>query len=101
MTRTAVRAFGFILTLAVLAAVSQPVSAQLQWDPGVTGSAAGVTGTWTGGAIANWYNGTTDVVWDGNTADFAGAAGTVTIDAGTPPSAAGLTFNTSGYTLSA
>jgi hypothetical protein len=89
------------LALALLACLAVPAStrAQLQWDPGMTGTAAGGSGTWTASAIPNWFNGTTNVAWDSNNAVFAGAAGTVTIDTVAPPSATGLTFNTSGYTL--
>ena len=39
--------------------------------------------------------------WDSNTAVFGGTAGTVSIDSVAPPSATGIIFNTTGYTLAA
>src|SRR5262249_30271140 len=49
---------------------------------------------------ANWFNGTTDVVWNNannDTAIFAGSAGTVTL--GTGITAREIGFTTGGYTL--
>jgi autotransporter-associated beta strand protein len=87
-----------------LASLAIPASAdaQLQWDPGATpASPSGGAGTWTGAATTNWSNGTTDVAWDSNNAVFGGTAGTVSIDGVASPSAAGMAFNTTGYTLAA
>jgi len=59
-------------------------------------------GTWNT-ANVNWWNGTADVAWaTANVAAFgAGADGTYAITLGNAISAQGLTFNNSGYTLSA
>jgi autotransporter-associated beta strand protein len=62
---------------------------------------------WDNGLTANWFDGTSDVVWDasgGSSAVFGGAAGgLVTIDTsssgGTGIVASGLIFNTAGYTI--
>ena len=77
--------------MSVLTAVTQ-AHAQLTWGPG----GAGGDGTWDAGT-ANWYNGSSDVVWDSGTAVFQGLAGAVSVS-GTQ-SAAGLTFNSNFYTL--
>ncbi len=72
------------------------------WDPSPNSIDAypgyGGPGTWE--TAASWWNGSADAGWTtGNTATFAGAAGgTVTL--GNPETADGLTFTTSGYTLS-
>ncbi|HEV6965660.1 autotransporter-associated beta strand repeat-containing protein [Roseateles sp.] len=72
------------------------------WDATIgNGTVDGGTGTWDG-TTANWTpsNGTPNGTWAGgtNTATFQGTAGTVTVS-GTQ-SIGGLTFNTTGYTLS-
>ena len=90
MTGTAVKVA--VAMMSALMAVTQ-AQAQLTWGP----AGAGGAGTWDAGT-ANWYNGSSDVVWDSGTAVFQGTAGTVTVD-GTQ-SAAGLTFNSNFYTLS-
>ena len=71
------------------------VASNYFWGTGGLGG----TGTWDT-ATTNWYDGTTNVVWPGgaNTATFVATAGTVTLS-GTE-NADGLTFSTSGYTLS-
>jgi len=66
--------------------------AQLTWGSGGVGG----SGTWDA-ETANWYNGSSDVVWDSGTAVFQGTAGIVTVD--NTQSAAGLTFNSNFYTL--
>jgi autotransporter-associated beta strand protein len=86
-------------------AVAVTASAQqtLTWDPGKTGGSGGA-GTWDLTASANWYNGTSDVTWQDNsalginTAVFGGTAGIVTLNSSV--SASNLLFNTTGYTIS-
>lgn len=78
-----------ITALAVL-----PMSARADLTWGSNG--AGGTGTWND-ANTNWWNGSSDVVWDSTRAIFAGTAGTVTVS-GTQ-AATGLSFSTGGYTL--
>jgi autotransporter-associated beta strand protein len=72
----------------------------LYWDPGHTGgTGSGGAGTWDTSSL-NWFNGTADVPWNnanGDSAVFAGSAGTVTL--GTGITAGGLTFNSDGYTV--
>jgi len=46
----------------------------------------------------NWYNGTSNVTWDGNVAILAGSSGTVTLSGSI--SANEVDFNTAGYVLS-
>lgn len=66
--------------------------AQLDW-----GSAGvGGNGTWDT-STPNWFNGTSNVTWDGNAAIFGGTAGTVTISGSVLANQ--LTFNTPGYIL--
>jgi autotransporter-associated beta strand protein len=85
---------------------SSPLRGDLQWDPGFTpGSPSGGSGAWDDGTIgspvANWSDGTTDVVWPNNTgAIFGGTGGVVTLNPGTAGiSATNLTFNASNYWL--
>ncbi len=95
----------FVLTTAWLLAglLACPNSATAQttmyWDPGTTSSTnGGGTQTWNS-SLAYWYNGTMDTTWGpGNIASFGGSAGTVTL--GAAETADGLTFTTSGYTIS-
>jgi len=87
------RLLRFAIPLMALAATSPFALAQLQWGAGGVGGSA----TWNA-ANTNWYNGSTNVVWDSGTAVFGGTAGTVTVS-GTQ-NATGLTFGTGGYTLS-
>src|SRR6476659_8001898 len=91
---------------AVLTAVLSADAANFTWDT-VPGDGTGVTagnGTWdtTPGNIV-WNDGTTpNVVWaNGNTAIFGGADGSYAINVASGLSAAGITFNASGYTLGA
>ena len=80
-------------TLLVLLISTTGALAQLTWGTG----GAGGTGTWDT-TTQDWYNGTSNVVWDGNIAIFAGtSSGTVTVN-GTVP-ANELIFNTAGYIL--
>src|SRR6476646_6671638 len=84
--------------LLVCSGTMSAMAADLSWDPAGTGPVvSGGSGTWD--STSNfWWNGTSDTAWtDGNAAVFAGTAGTVTL-AG-PVSATGLTFSTTGYTL--
>jgi autotransporter-associated beta strand protein len=69
------------------------------WDPNNTGgSGSGGTGSWDS-SDTYWFNGSSDVVWVPNyIANFAGTAGTVTLN--TSEVANGLAFTTTGYTLS-
>ena len=79
-----------LVLLPVLVGFSSSVHAANQtWNPG---GAGGGTGAWSG---SNWGSATSWVA--GNTAIFGGTAGTVTVGTQT---AGGLTFNTTGYTLS-
>jgi fibronectin-binding autotransporter adhesin len=85
----------FVLPLIVLALIATPqrLFAQLQWNT----NGSGGNGTWDAVAT-NWFNGTTNIAWDSNTANFVGTAGTVTMNSAL--SATGLTFGTSGYIIS-
>ena len=78
---------------------SSAVAVDLQWDPDATPPPSGGSGNWnTTGAF--WFNGTTDVPWNNANLDsaiFAGTAGTVTLTE--PITAAGLQFDTAGYTI--
>jgi autotransporter-associated beta strand protein len=92
----------FVLSVLVVAAAVGPARAQTYtWDPTLSGTAAGGgSGTWNT-TTANWFNGTTDVVWPGagQIAVFGGTlSGTVTIATG-GITADGLTVNTAGYTI--
>ena len=87
------------------AIVTSPVlAANRNWDPGQTNAATGGgAGTWDL-SLTNWFNGASDVAWTDTTgtADTAifggGAGGAVTLGANV--GALGMTFNTSGYTIS-
>jgi len=94
--------------LAAFASLAPSVhAAALTWDTTIAADAtitAG-NGTWTNGA-GNWGNGTTSVGinWNNATPDsatFAGTAGTYVVTLGGAISSGSLTFNASGYTLSA
>jgi fibronectin-binding autotransporter adhesin len=67
----------------------------LNWGLG----GAGGSGTWINdGTTANWFDGTTDVIWTQNsTAIFGGTTGTVDISGAV--TAAGLVFNTTNYII--
>lgn len=88
-------------TVGLLLAVQQASAANLNWDPGLTpATASGGTGTWNTTNF-NWSDGTTDIAWPNtntNSATFGGTAGTVTL--GAALTTGGLSFTTSGYTIS-
>ena len=71
------------------------------WDPSpsLDGSPGnGGTGSWDTSTFDWWVSGGSDSQWTAtNVANFAGSAGTVTLNAGV--TASGLTFTTSGYTV--
>lgn len=102
LTRSSLRPLTAALGLWLLAglfACPSPATAQLYWDPGLTASSGGGgPGTWS--TAANWFNGSVDTTWTaGDTANFGGSSGgTVTL--GAAENADGLTFTTTGYTLS-
>ncbi|MGN6370263.1 MAG: autotransporter-associated beta strand repeat-containing protein, partial [Phycisphaerae bacterium] len=92
------------LTLAAALAGSAANAATLTWDPGQTpATPSGGAGTWDL-ATTNWSTGSVDQAWADvsatgtDTAIFGGTAGAVTLN--TNVSAAGLVFNTTGYTMS-
>jgi autotransporter-associated beta strand protein len=93
---------GSLLSFGIaLGAFSHAHAASLSWDQ-TGGGALGGDGTWDTTAT-NWWNGASDVAWAtnttaGDTAIFAGTAGTVTLGA-TNINALGLTFSTPGYTI--
>ncbi|MGD0261605.1 MAG: autotransporter-associated beta strand repeat-containing protein [Verrucomicrobiota bacterium] len=90
-----------LVLLAGLLAVPSPATAQSYWDPNGTDASpgSGGSGNWDNTTADWWVSGSSDVAWTtGNTANFAGTAGTVTMAAGV--TADGLTFTTAGYTLS-
>ena len=71
------------------------VNVELVWQ---NGTSPGGSGVWNS-TTANWRVGSSPSMWLADkTALFGGTAGTVTVD-GSAPEAAGMTFNTSGYTL--
>lgn len=75
------------------------MSANLTWDAdGTAGGATGGTGLWDTTALL-WNNAGAMTAWTntGHVAVFGGTAGTMTLD--TAITAAGLTFNSTGYTL--
>ena len=74
------------------------LGATFSWDPSGGSASLGGAGNWSTGTT-NWWNGTTTAAWAaGNTALFSGSAGgTVTLT--NSQSVAGLTFSTTGYTL--
>lgn len=98
-------------TIATLLATASIASAQnVYWDPGLTptangGTGSGGTGSWSNNTTTNWSNGTSNIALNANTqtANFAGASGgTVTLgNITTNPTVNGLRFLTSGYTLQA
>jgi autotransporter-associated beta strand protein len=90
---------GVIAAVLLLASAGVTRAQTYSWDPNFSnGTGLGGDGTWDQGSTANWYNGTTDVVWPGaQVAVFGGTAGTVTVS-GTV-TATGLTFSTTGYTI--
>ena len=91
--------FGVVACVLGLA-LSAPASAQLTWDAetGTSGAQDG-SGTWST-ANANWWNGSTDVVWPNLSTNNAiigansGAAGTITASGSLTLNA--ITFNAPG-----
>jgi len=103
LAKTLLGASGLTAAIVVNFASLTANAANLSWDADAifNNGTLGGTGTWNT-ALANWDNGATDTTWAtntiaGDTAIFAGTAGTVTL--GTNINALGLTFNTTGYTL--
>ncbi len=92
-------AFGFLMPLIALSAGAQ---APYYWDatnPITNSPGSGGAGTWNTTSTNWWVSGSADAVWaNNNIANFAGTAGTVTL--GSAVTANGLTFATSGYTIS-
>lgn len=89
---------------ALMACMTVSASAQLFWDPGVTGGPAGgsttsVDNEWTTADVNNvWWNGVSNVDWtDSQNATFGGTAGTVRL--GSNISAGTLDFDTAGYVI--
>jgi autotransporter-associated beta strand protein len=92
-----VSAASFALLLA-----SPASAANLSWDSAGSGTLGG-SGTWDT-STTNWWNGASDVAWAtnttaGDTAVFAGAAGSPMVTLGTNINALGLQFITTGYTI--
>ena len=95
----------FVLAATICLTLGQASQAgSLTWDGSNTGNsqADGGTGTWDTNTTANWWNGSSDVVWPASSSGdddtlFANTAGTVTISTVT---ANDLTFSTNGYILS-
>jgi len=81
-----------------MCALTAASHAQLQWDPALTpATPSGGNGTWNA-ANANWSNGAVDSTWNSAAAVFGAPGGAVTVS-GTQ-NATGLTFSSTGYTLS-
>ena len=95
-------ASGLTATALGLTAVGSPVTAaSLSWTAAGT-STLGGSSTWDTSS-STWWNGASAQAWStntttGDTAVFAGTAGTVTL--GTNINALGLQFTTTGYTIS-
>jgi len=68
-------------------------SADLFWGPGGNGG----SGAWDN-TSPNWWNGSSQVAWDGGTAIFGGTAGTVTSFT-FGPTVGAIVFNTPGYLI--
>lgn len=69
------------------------------WDPGMThtGMGSGGNGSWDN-STSDWFVGSSDSLWvNGDAAEFAGAAGTVTVNSNIVPGA--LYFETASYVL--
>lgn len=97
------RARGALVAAVASVVIAQQTNAQHVWDtaagPGVTGG----TEFWNL-SNSNWTTdgGASNTQWDNTTpasAVFGDVGGTVTINSGTGVSAAGLTFNSTGYTI--
>lgn len=85
-----------VLAAAILAGGASLAHGQLYWDAQAQGGPTGGTGTWNS-TNTNWWNGSADVAWDSNIANFAGNAGTVTI--GSNINANSVNFTADGYAL--
>jgi len=91
----ALRCLMAVATAGMLAS-TETLAGTLTWGAsggGGSGDWNTTTGAWWNGATVPWVNA------NGDTAVFAGTAGTVTLTA--PITAGGLTFNTTGYTVTA
>jgi autotransporter-associated beta strand protein len=104
LSSTARLSFPLATALAALITAQSAQAVDSYWDPALTTT---ITGTGAGGGIwlsttANWVTtaGTNVVLPTANRASFGGAAGGV-VNVEGPNSAAGMIFNTTGYTLSA
>jgi fibronectin-binding autotransporter adhesin len=89
------RAARMVIVIAIACFPASVFAQAFSW--GLTGT--GGPGTWDSGTTANWWNGTSNVVWPvtGTSARFGGTAGSVTISGSV--TATDLTFVTTGYTL--
>ena len=86
----------------VVAAVGETLQAWNGTTVTATGTVAGGSGVWSAGTAQNWTNtdGAVPQSWLAGFALFQGAAGTVTVDAGSGAVATtGMQFVTSGYTV--
>ncbi len=91
-----------LATALIMAVHSSAFGAPLSWDPLLTGSGASAGGGTWNTANTNWYNGAGDGTWASNSeAVFAGSDGTYAVTVGNALTVGNLTFNNSGYTLSA
>ena len=92
------RSFFITAAFAILAIAPQAADAQnLGWSP--TGENSGGSGTWDTSSM-DWFDGTVTLPWDnarGFSANFGGAAGTVTV--APPIIVQDITFATDGYTI--
>lgn len=104
ISRSFIASLSRTLALTTLAALGlgRAEAVNLTWDPVLDAGVTGGAGTWDT-TLANWWNGAADVAWPNlaDTAIFGGTAGgAVLINTGTGISAGGLTFNTTGYSIS-
>jgi autotransporter-associated beta strand protein len=95
-----IAALRLVTSVIAVIVISEPLAeaATLAWNPA---GAGGGTGTWNTSAT-DWDNGGSAVAWNNansDTASFGGTAGTVTL--GEAITAGGLTFTTTGYTVTA
>lgn len=85
----------------LLAAISAAAQSQYYWDatsPIMNSPGSGGTGNWSTSTADWWVSGSTDSVWaNGNIANFAGTAGTVTLTSAV--TANGLTFSSTSYII--
>ncbi|MBV9980703.1 autotransporter-associated beta strand repeat-containing protein, partial [Bradyrhizobium sp.] len=95
----------FLASSALVVVASSAQAQTLTWDPSGTAGVQGGAGTWQGPAgNTNWTDtgGATNRAWANDaSAVFGTAGGTVTVDtSGGAVSFGGMTFNSSGYTIS-